>query len=793
MKPITTPAALPVIALLALLLGSAASAVETVDLSAPPEHLPYRLQLSVVHPNDGWTNPNLVTAFNFLDLDGDGFEEEIAAHNPGINASRRGIDYASNLWQHNLPPSHAWREPCASIDGLWDVDGDGSREVVATGSRSDGSDWRIWAFAATDGRLVDEVRLPVGVDNRRDGRWDGHYRVLGMIDVPSGEGAVRAYAVCVDAAFDCEPRGVMAIVPGRGEDAVLWEFRIGAKPDFPNSLLTDIEGDGAAEIILATAAVNNLGGREIGGYGDDRAWVFVIDCDGSVRWRRSLFAGTGTGSVAAADLDGDGVREVIAATNTEPENGNELMVLSGRDGSVLAAAGLPVGARVLCAVPPRGGRPAAVISGLSAYRGILRFDFVDGSLELAARAEITTGCTLQICSDLVPEPGREVVITDSVSGVHLLDEMLRPLAAYRFDQPTRRPGFNLSGKVWRPDPETTLVFLPGDEILSGSSFTIVPNPRTPIVNNWWLLALVPAFGVIVAGVRRRTRARIRADLARDNRLRLLEKLQLADHGRIGPLKSLRRLLMLVRAGSRHGARLDLGRVRGAQADFTGKSLPDLRLTLEIAATAGVADHLLIAAHGALERLGEILAREIDAAGIADLGEELAAVAEEAERSLQNLRAAAEAGFQTDLAAALKRVLAAHAERIAELGVRTERPGGDKANAVCRIDESELVFVLDNLVENALEAMADSDARRLAVDWSVDRDRVAVTVADTGCGVDPDAAERIFAPGYSGRGSSGIGLAKSRELLARYRGAIRLVESSPGRGSVFAIEIPGRGA
>jgi signal transduction histidine kinase len=64
------------------------------------------------------------------------------------------------------------------------------------------------------------------------------------------------------------------------------------------------------------------------------------------------------------------------------------------------------------------------------------------------------------------------------------------------------------------------------------------------------------------------------------------------------------------------------------------------------------------------------------------------------------------------------------------------------------------------------------------------------VCDNGEGVPPELGERLFSPFVStkkGRGT-GLGLAVSQKILAEHGGRI-LVESAPGQGSCFTLELP----
>jgi signal transduction histidine kinase len=89
----------------------------------------------------------------------------------------------------------------------------------------------------------------------------------------------------------------------------------------------------------------------------------------------------------------------------------------------------------------------------------------------------------------------------------------------------------------------------------------------------------------------------------------------------------------------------------------------------------------------------------------------------------------------------------------------------------------------NLVDNALEAMANAKVRRLMVETKLAGKRRLLRVGDTGAGIPAGMAERIFEPFFTTKGSpehprAGLGLYMARRLLAPYGGEVQ-AESSAG--------------
>lgn len=106
-----------------------------------------------------------------------------------------------------------------------------------------------------------------------------------------------------------------------------------------------------------------------------------------------------------------------------------------------------------------------------------------------------------------------------------------------------------------------------------------------------------------------------------------------------------------------------------------------------------------------------------------------------------------------------------------------------------VDRVQIQQVIVNLVRNAIDAMHDQPRRVLSVSTSVQEDMAAVTVADSGPGLDPLAAERLFQPFVTTKAQGmGVGLSISRTIVEAHGGRI-WVESEAGEGAVFHFTVP----
>lgn len=110
--------------------------------------------------------------------------------------------------------------------------------------------------------------------------------------------------------------------------------------------------------------------------------------------------------------------------------------------------------------------------------------------------------------------------------------------------------------------------------------------------------------------------------------------------------------------------------------------------------------------------------------------------------------------------------------------------------VVLVDRVQIQQVLVNLARNAIEAMAGSERRELAISAvKADGGMVRLSVADTGPGLPETVSRQLFKPFVSTKPEGmGVGLSICRAILLDHGGKI-WTEPNPGGGTVFHFTVP----
>ncbi|AFJ45772.1 sensor histidine kinase DpiB [Shimwellia blattae DSM 4481 = NBRC 105725] len=139
------------------------------------------------------------------------------------------------------------------------------------------------------------------------------------------------------------------------------------------------------------------------------------------------------------------------------------------------------------------------------------------------------------------------------------------------------------------------------------------------------------------------------------------------------------------------------------------------------------------------------------------------------------------------------LLLGKAARAREKGVEISfDPGCRMEGELETLGEQEIISIIGNLLDNAIEATQQAGQPHLPVEILIlqnDRELI-IEVADRGIGIAPEIRDRIFERGITtkSRGDHGIGLYLIASYVTQAGGSIEVNDNAP-QGTVFSLFIP----
>lgn len=115
---------------------------------------------------------------------------------------------------------------------------------------------------------------------------------------------------------------------------------------------------------------------------------------------------------------------------------------------------------------------------------------------------------------------------------------------------------------------------------------------------------------------------------------------------------------------------------------------------------------------------------------------------------------------------------------------------DEPVIITRMDRTQLIRIITNLVKNAIQALPDNAAEpQVNVRVARHGNSARITVQDNGKGITLENKSRIFEPKFTTKTSGmGLGLGIIKNIVENYNGTITF-ESMPGKGTTFTVELP----
>ena len=114
---------------------------------------------------------------------------------------------------------------------------------------------------------------------------------------------------------------------------------------------------------------------------------------------------------------------------------------------------------------------------------------------------------------------------------------------------------------------------------------------------------------------------------------------------------------------------------------------------------------------------------------------------------------------------------------------------EEEEIIAKLDRTQLVRVVTNLVKNAIQAIPEVESPRILVSVSSEDKFVKISVADNGVGIGDGVRDKVFEPKFTTKTSGmGLGLGMVKNIVETYKGTITFT-SQKGKGTVFTVRFP----
>lgn len=141
---------------------------------------------------------------------------------------------------------------------------------------------------------------------------------------------------------------------------------------------------------------------------------------------------------------------------------------------------------------------------------------------------------------------------------------------------------------------------------------------------------------------------------------------------------------------------------------------------------------------------------------------------------------------------LNDIVAIHSPAASDRGVRINLHCPDELSTILG-DRGQLVQLVVNLLNNAIEAMADGGTVTIEaaqIHRTSGTNAIVVRVIDEGIGIDPVVRSKMFEPFFTTKPSgTGLGLSICREIADFHRAHLSILPRMTSRGTIVQIEFP----
>ena len=148
-------------------------------------------------------------------------------------------------------------------------------------------------------------------------------------------------------------------------------------------------------------------------------------------------------------------------------------------------------------------------------------------------------------------------------------------------------------------------------------------------------------------------------------------------------------------------------------------------------------------------------------------------------------------YSEDLSELIENVSSYFEKRLPHLGKKVTIIRNVPEGNIVSVNPDLFTWVIENLLKNAAEAIEEKKGRIEITSEKPSQKKINIYIEDNGKGMPAKLKRQVFSPGFTTKNRGwGLGLSLCKRIVEDYHeGAIFVKESTPGKGSVFAIELP----
>jgi len=709
-------------------------------------------------------------------------EDEFANPNPTLlypidlfDDGRQGAVIVGNMWNppavqsliifysdiHHQQALHHINVNTAALSPpyIYDFNHDGVQEVLTTYIMNDS----LWLETfRLDSASIYRRFIATGIDRDNSGNWDGGGMIC-MVEDLNGDGYKEVLVNC-DVGYDLYPRAIHCI--DAKNDSLLWSYPLAGVACHASFALLHQPDDPDTLIIFGVSSKGNAAVTD--DMDDQHSYLIAIDKHGREQWKHITGGSFTSGLPLIIDYDSDGYSEIACF-----QNAGESSQPSGKIDTLKAVLRIysqnGVVVDSLCFDEWLRANDARMFDIDSDGTPEIILELSDNSMrvydqKLHEKQIIHCASRFGIwdCRDFLGVGENQLLFDLHNTGLLLTDKNLNPLALFNAKRNFERIAYRVLRR--NPDQECVLLMALRDH-LTFYFLTLKSTPWYTIFSRRPILAFLAAFVplTIIIGIIWLVLAKFR----QKNKIISLQRDRLDE-----TLTKLREAQEQLVAAEKYKMSKDIA---GGVAHEIHNALFPARSSLQkLKERLGLTDPKELTRNHTLLELGEkAVVRALKMVELVRVYTRL------------DLEKKAE---PTNIREVMDEILDANSLQISEsnITVQTEIPN-DITVACFR---PHLYSLLNNLVVNALQAMTDTELKRLTVMATKTDGTIEIAVSDTGSGIAKENQLRIFDAFFSTRLSSGTGLGLSivKRIVELHDGKIT-VKSSLEKGTTFRILLP----